>query len=228
MTNSTANEPLSDEAELVRRAQNNEEAAFRAIMRLHNSRLFRVARGILREDAEAEDVLQEAYIKAFKSLGGFRGESSLSTWLTRIVMNEALQRLRRRVEPPTGEYERALDHTGNVIAFPLQGNPPLDPERIVAQRQIVDLIEQAIDSLPDDFRAVLVARVLEDMSIEETAELLSIRPETVKTRLFRARQLLKAAIAEHAEPLLNSAFPFAGRRCERLTNAVIERLKKET
>jgi RNA polymerase sigma-70 factor, ECF subfamily len=222
MSNSPANEPLFDEAEIVRRAQSRDEAAIGAIMRLHNGRLYRIARGIVRDDGDAEDVLQEAYIKAFRSLGGFRGEASLSTWLTRIVMNEALQRLRRRVEAPAQVRERPPERPDNVVAF------PFDPERIVAQKQIVELLEQAIDSLPDDFRAVLVARVLEDLSIEETAELLSIRPETVKTRLFRARQLLKAAIAEHAEPLLTSAFPFAGRRCERLTNVVIERLKKET
>lgn len=216
---------LSEEPDLVRRAVAKDEAAIRTIIGRHNRRLFRVARGIVRDDGEAEDVLQDAYVSAFTSLANFRGDSTLATWLTRIVVNAALQRLRRHAEPPLDAAAGAYDNPGNVIAFPFT-NPPADPERTVAQKQIAKLLEQAIDSLPVDFRTVLVARVLEDLSIEETADLLGIKPETVKTRLFRARRLLKEALAEHVDPMLGDVFPFAGARCERLTNAVVARLKE--
>lgn len=225
MSQSNTSTPVA-EADIVRRAQHKDEAAIRAIIRQHNRRLFRVARSMVRDDGEAEDVLQEAYLKAFSALGAFRGEASLSTWLTRIVVNEALQRLRRRVEAPLARAAMPGEEPQNIIPFPLSGTNPLDPERAVAQKQIARLIERAIDDLPDEFRTVFVARVLEDMSIEETAELLSIRPETVKTRLFRARRLLQTAMAEHVEPLMLDVFPFAGKRCEHFTDGVIERLKK--
>lgn len=217
----------TDETEVVSRAQRGDEAAIRAIIARHNRRLFRTARGMIRDDGEAEDLLQEAYLKAFRSLGSFRGDSSLSTWLTRIVVNEALQRLRRHVEPTLGEPAAISERAGNVVPFPFSANASLDPERSVAQQQIGKLIERAIDELPDDFRVVFVARVLDEMSIEETAGLLGIRPETVKTRLFRARRLLREALAEHIDPAMSDVFPFAGRRCERLAEAVIARLKQE-
>ena len=224
-------QPLYDairlaESELIRRAVTKDEVAIRAIIRQHNRRLFRVARSMIRDDGEAEDVLQEAYLRAFSSLAGFRGQSSLSTWLTRIVINEALQRLRRHVESPIDITTVPQAPPANVILFPLSGHQPLDPERTVAQRQISKLLERAIDALPFEFRTVLVARVVEDLSIEETAELLDILPETVKTRLHRARRLLKLALAEHIDPLLGDVFPFDGQRCDRLTNAVVDRLKK--
>ena len=111
-----------------------------------------------------------------------------------------------------------------VIPFPLSGNQPTDPERAMAQRQLCQLLERAIDELPDEFRTVLVARVIEDMSIEETADLLGLRPETVKTRLHRARRLLKAALAEHIDPLFSDVFPFAGKRCESIADVVVKRL----
>lgn len=215
---------LSDEVDLVRLAVEKDEAAIRTIIGRHNRRLFRVARGIVRNDDEAEDVLQDAYVSAFTSLANFRGDSTLATWLTRIVVNAALQRLRRHIEPPLGVADEAYEKPGNVIIFPFT-NPPPDPERTVAQKQIAKLLEQAIDSLPDDFRTVLVARVLEDMSVDETADLLGIRPETVKTRLFRARRLIKVALAEHVESMFADVFPFAGARCKRLAETVVSRLE---
>ena len=224
-------QPLQDprhlaEADLIRLAVLKDEAAIRSIVRQHNRRLYRVARSIVRDDGEAEDVLQEAYFRAFMSLHRFRAESTLSTWLTRIVVNEALQRLRRRVETPVdaAEVPDRLPH--NVIHFPSGGQNPIDPERAVAQRQLSRLLERAIDDLPADFRTVLVARVLEDMSVEETAAFLDLKPETVKTRLHRARRLLKEALTEHIDPLLSDVFPFDGQRCDRLANAVVDRLKK--
>ena len=217
-------QPRLAEAELVRRAVSKDESAIRAIIQANNRRLYRVARSIVRDDSEAEDVVQEAYLRAFSALPEFRGESSLATWLTRIVFNEALQRRRRRVEQPI-EPTRPQESPSQVIPFPFAGNKAVDPESAIAQREIFRLMERAIDGLPEDFRTVLVARVLEDMSIEETADLLGLRPETVKTRLHRARRLLKAALADHIGPLFSDVFPFDGARCNRMTDAVLKRLQ---
>lgn len=211
------------EAGLIRRAVSNDEAAIRAIIQEHNQRLYRVARSIVREDAEAEDVLQEAYLHAFSNLAEFRGDSRLSTWLTRIVVNEALQRLRRR--KPSSGIPLNVDGGAQVIPFPGAAQLSDDPERNMAQREICQLVEQAIDALPQEFRTVLVSRILEGMSVEETADALDVRPETVKTRLHRARGLLKDALAEHMEGLFSDVFPFQGERCERVTNAVVAALK---
>jgi RNA polymerase sigma-70 factor, ECF subfamily len=212
------------EADLVRRAASGEAEAVRSIIRAHNRRLYRVVRSITRNDADAEDVLQDAYLKAFRALANFRGDSTLSTWLTRIVLNEALQCRRRRVMEPAAS-NTPLRAAAEIIPFPPSGSVPVDPERAMAQRQLYELLERAIDDLPDDFRTVLVARTIEGMTVDETAALFGIRPETVKTRLHRARRLLKAALSEAIGPLLSDAFPFAGRRCERLTDAVLKRLE---
>jgi RNA polymerase sigma-70 factor (ECF subfamily) len=214
----------ADEAALIARAVRKDERAVRAIIQKHNRRLYRLARSVVRDDSEAEDVLQEAYVRAFTSLATFRGESGLGTWLARIVLNEALGRLRRkRPTVELAELERARPPQAQVIAFPL-AHPQPDPERTMAQRQIHAMLEHAIDELPDAFRTVLVARVIEDMSIEETAALLDLRPETVKTRLHRARGLLKQALEKHIGSALTEAFPFDGRRCERVADAVVARL----
>lgn len=208
---------------LVHRALARDPGAFRLIIKTHNQRLYRIARGVVRNDAEAEDIVQEAYMRAFASLDSFRGDASLSTWLSRIVINEALGRLRKRkriVAMPENP-------DAQIIRFPLNSNdlnPGDDPERTMAQRQILGLVERATDSLPDVYRTVFVARVIEGLSIEETADLLGIRPETVKTRLHRARALVRKALDDEIGPVLLDAFPFAGRRCERLTQAVMKRL----
>ncbi len=213
--------PNTGEADLIRRALHNDEAAVRAIIQANNRRLYRVARSIVRDDSEAEDVLQEGYLQAFRRLGQFRGDSSLSTWLTRIVANEALQRLRKDSSRPNAE---TLSAGAKVILFPLSGHQAGDPERDMAQREFCTLVERAIDELPQEFRTVLIARVLEEMSIEDTAEALGIRPETVKTRLHRARRLLKDALADHIGPLFSDVFPFDGRRCARIADTVVRRL----
>lgn len=213
-----------DEAALVRLARAGDDASFRAIMQRSNRRLYRIARAVMNNDSEAEDVVQEAYVRAFTRLKDFRGESSLATWLSRIVLNEAMGRLRRR--RPTVDIaaiETRQAPQGEVIRFPLASMEP-DPERAIAQRQIGALLERAIDELPDPFRTVLVARAVEGMSIEETAELFGLKPETVKTRLHRARHLLREALEKQIGPVLSDAFPFDGRRCERMTQAVLARL----
>lgn len=219
-----AAEKLDDE-KLVQRARERDETAVRAITQRYNRRLFRVARSILRDDAEAEDVVQETYVRAFTGLEHFRGDAAFGTWITRIAMNEALGRLRKR--RPTVDWESygANRTQAEVIDFPISAASN-DPERTMAQGEIRAVLENAIDELPDAFRAVFVARIVEGMSVEETADLFGLQAETVKTRLHRARNLLRDALDKQLGPALTSTFPFDGRRCERMTEQVISRLRK--
>jgi len=213
----------TSDAELVRRARDRDEAAIRSIIRSNNRRLYRLARGILRNDGEAEDVVQETYVLAFTHLDDFRGDSSFATWLGRIAINEALGRLRR--QRPTVEWTSLRPEAieAQIIQFPISAVP--DPERTMAQRQIQRVVEQAIDELPEAFRIVFMTRVVEGMNVEETAEILMLRPQTVKTRLHRARAILRDNVEKKIGPVVMEAFPFAGKRCERLTEAVLKRLE---
>jgi RNA polymerase sigma-70 factor, ECF subfamily len=209
--------------ELVRRALSHDDAAVRAIIKANNRRLYRLARGILRHDNEAEDVVQETYVRAFTHLAEFRGDSSLSTWLSRIAMNEALGRLRR--QRPGVELSSLPQGTleAQIIQFPLMSAAD-DPEKSMAQREIQHVVEGAIDELPEPFRMVFITRVVEGMNVEETADILGVKPETVKTRLHRARTMLRDNVERKIGPVVMDAFPFAGRRCDRLTDAVLTRL----
>ncbi|HJS79045.1 MAG TPA: RNA polymerase sigma factor [Vitreimonas sp.] len=212
------------EAELVRLAQAGERDAFRVIMQRGNQRLFRIARSVVRDEAEAEDVVQEAYVRAFAAIGGFRGEAGVMTWLTRITLNEARGRLRRR-RPMVGlgELEAKEKEGAKVIRFPLSMAAD-NPEADAARAQIRQLIERAVDELPESFRLVFIMREIEECSVEETAASLELKPETVKTRLHRARRLLRKALEARLATTLTGAFPFLGARCERITTAVLERL----
>jgi RNA polymerase sigma-70 factor (ECF subfamily) len=217
---------VASEAELLERARRRDETAVRAIVRQNNRRLFRIARAIVKDDAEAEDIVQECYVRAFTRLSEFRGESSLSTWLTRIVINEANGRLRRQRTTIAWESAEApLAARAQIIPFPSWASRP-DPEVATAQHQIHSILEGAIDALPERFRTVLVARLVEEMSVEETADLLGLRPETVKTRLHRARLMVRDHLERAIGPALTSVFPFAGARCERLADAVIAILRR--
>ena len=216
-------ETLGD-AELAALARQGDGAAFRAIMQRHNRRLYRVARAVLHDDGEAEDVVQETYVRAFAALADFRGGSSLATWLTRIALNEALGRLRRR--RPTVDIETfasAARSDARIIPFPLM-SPDMDPEQSAARQDVRRLLERAIDALPEPFRIVFVLRDVEELSIEETAAQLGLRPETVKTRLHRARRQLREALDAELASALTDAFPFAGVRCARITDTVLKRL----
>jgi RNA polymerase sigma-70 factor, ECF subfamily len=216
----------TSDSELVARAMRRDEAAVRAILQANNRKLFRIARGILRSDSEAEDVVQETYVRALTHLDGFRGDSSLSTWLSRIAMNEAMGRLRGR--RPSLELNVLQEKAeAEIIQFP-GASVPTDPEKSMAQREIQQVVEHAIDELPEPFRLVFITRVIEEMNVEETADLLGIRPETVKTRLHRARAMLRENVEKRIGPVVMQAFPFAGRRCERLTEAVLNRLGMPT
>jgi RNA polymerase sigma-70 factor, ECF subfamily len=214
------------EKELVDRIRQGDERATRIMVQRHNRRLFRIARAIVKNDAEAEDIVQETYVRAFTGLGSFRGESALLTWLTRIALNEALGRLRRsRPALPLDELSPAGDIDGaRLIMFPT-AQLPASPEAELARSQVRDLLEQAVDELPEAFRIVLILRDIEEMTIEETADLLMIKPETIKTRLHRARKLMRASLSKRLPEAFSELFPFDGRRCANMADRVIRRMR---
>lgn len=209
------------DAEIARRVAAGDQDAFRLLMRRHNQTLYRAARAILRDDAEAEEAVQEAYLRAYGAMGGFRDEAKLSTWLVRIVVNEALGRARKRrrgaeVIPLGGE-------TGEEL---MAQDAPEQPERGAMRAETRRLLERRIDALPEAFRAVFVLRALEEMSVEETAAALDIPAATVRTRFFRARGLLREALAREIDSAFDEAFSFAGERCDRIVAGVFARLNQ--
>lgn len=213
------------DVELVELARRQNGPAFRIIMQRNNQRLFRVARAVVRDDSEAEDVVQAAYVNAYAGLGSFRGEANLATWLTRIVLNEALGRRRRQrqvvglevLDAGAGRGGPAMSDTQHMAA-------DADPERAVARRQVRQLIETAVDGLPEIFRIVFVMRDVQELSIEETADVLGLPPATVKTRLHRARHQLRRALDVQLSSALNGAFPFDGARCAHTADVVLQRI----
>lgn len=211
-------------ADLVGRAQGGDPGAFRAIMQRANQRLFRVARSVLDDESEAEDALQEAYVRAFLGIGRFRGEADIVTWLTRIVLNEARSRLRRR-RPVVGleAVEAAQATMGEILLFPSRSGDG-GPESDAARSQVRSLIERAVDELPPAFRVVFIMRDIEECSTEETAASLNLKPQTVKTRLHRARRMMRQTLDERLECAVAGAFPFLGVRCGRMTDRVLDRL----
>lgn len=214
------------DARLVQLARGKNEGAVRVLVRRYNQRLFRVARSVLRNDGEAEDVVQASYVRAFTHLDTFRGEAQFSTWLTRIALNEAIGRLRRK--RPTAGVE-ALDEymshpSAEIIQFPSL-SPTMDPEIEMSRSEVRELIERAVDELPASFRTVFVFRDIEGLTVEETAEQLGIKPETVKTRLHRARKSLRLAIEARMGSALSSIFPFDGARCVHMADRVVAQLR---
>jgi RNA polymerase sigma factor (sigma-70 family) len=216
-----------DDNALVALVRQGQRDAFRPIMQRCNQRLFRMARSVVGDDFEAEDVVQESYMRAYKKLDTFRGDSTLLTWLTSIVLNEARGRLRKRhTMVGLEQIDAAPDDTHRVLQFPSKfGNE--DPAAAAARAQIRHLLEHAIDELPPAFRTVYVMREIEECTVEETATQLAIKPETVKTRLHRARRLLRASLQGALAATLTDAFPFMGQRCARVTQAVMARLEAE-
>jgi RNA polymerase sigma-70 factor (ECF subfamily) len=216
--------PDASDAELARRVAGGENAAFETLMRRHNRTLFRTARAILRDDAEAEDTLQEAYMQAYQAMGSFRGEAKLSTWLARIVANEALMRLRKR----TRRAEIVpLQSSAAIANFNEIPDPSMEesPENSAQRAQTRRLLEAQIDALPDAYRTVFVLRAVEEMSVEETAAVLRIPEATVRSRFFRARSLLREALATKIDLACEEAFAFAGERCDRIVANVMERIE---
>jgi len=216
---------LNDE-QLVSLAREGNEAGYRYIMQRYNRRLYRTARGILGDDAEAEDVVQEAYVRAFEHLASFRGDSGFGTWLTRIAINEALGRKKKRQRSVELSFldESPGQTESRVIPFPGK-DPDSNPEADFGNREMRRLLERAVDALPEAFRIVFVLREMEQLSVDETAQQLDIKPETVKTRLHRARRLMRADLEKQFGSGIQEAYAFDGWRCERLTSTVLHHLK---
>jgi RNA polymerase sigma-70 factor (ECF subfamily) len=193
-------------------------------MRRHNARLFRVARAILKDDAEAEDALQDAYLDAYRHMDDFRGDAQLSTWLTRIVVNQSLMRLRRQKrERVIVSFDRGeRQDQGQEVDVPDEKAEP--PSSAAMRAEVRRLLEQRIDQLPVAFRTVFVMREVEDMTVEETAACLGIQAATVRTRLFRARALLREALARDVDAATVDVFGFAGERCDRIVATVLSRI----
>jgi RNA polymerase sigma-70 factor (ECF subfamily) len=208
----------------VERARRGESDVLADIMRQHNRRMFRIARGILRNDAEAEDIVQDAFVKAFTELGSLRNSSSAAAWLAKITANLAISRVRLlkrrgRVVLADGELEDRPDD---------METDQHTPERLTAMGDVRRLLENAIDRLPDGFREVFMLRVVEHMSVEETATTLGVLAATVKSRLHRAKTMLRSDLEEHLTAVSLTAFPFGGKRCQRVTDAVLARLNIQT
>lgn len=214
----TLAESWTDE-EIVSRILAGEIDLFEIIMRRYNARLYRVAFSILRDEAEAEDVMEDAYVRTYQHLNQFAGRAKFSTWLTRIAVNEALMRKRRR-----WRYE-SLDHTDEDHggAEPVSAMP--NPEQILSQKEVAASLESAILALPENYRVVLVIRDVHELSVAETAECLGLTEENVKIRLYRARAALRRELDERSGDGLHQAFPFSLRRCDRLIVSVLARLR---
>ncbi|MEQ6292254.1 RNA polymerase sigma factor [Vogesella sp. GCM10023246] len=214
------------EAELVLRAANGDEAAFEVIMRRHNRLLFRTARSILNSDSEAEDALQEAYLRAWRALDGFRSDAKLSTWLVRIVANEALGRLRKKTAQVIPLFT-AMNSIEPEVQASLTNDPDERPESLAMRAQLRKLLEARIDLLPEVFRTVFMLRAVEEMSVEEVSQALDIPEATVRTRFFRARSLLREGLASQIDVALSDAFSFDGARCDRIVAGVLARMHAE-
>ena len=210
-----------DDAGLVQQVQRGQQAAFGALMRRYNRRLYRTARAILKDDGGAEDALQEAYVSAYRHIGDFRGEAAVSTWLTRIVVNQSLQALRKsrreRVVVPFGDS--ADDDVPEVA-----DDPEYTPESLMLRTEIRRLVERKIDDLPEAYRTVFMLREVEDLTVEETAAALDIPAATVRSRLFRAKARLREALAQEMDVATQDVFGFDGERCDRIVQSVLARI----
>lgn len=213
-----------DDLDLAQRVADRDVEAVKLVTERNNQRLFRAAWSILRNRAEAEDAVQSAYLRAFAGIGSFAGRSSLSTWLTRIVINEALGRersaRRRRAHLQHQAISFIDDYRDKLMRGSLGG---ASPDGELARAQLRDLLERAIGQLPAEFRLVFVMREIEGMSVEEAAEALDVVPATIKTRHLRARRRLQAALAPEVKAALTGDFPFAGASCEAMTDLVVRR-----
>jgi RNA polymerase sigma-70 factor (ECF subfamily) len=202
--------------------------AFEQLMRKHNRRLFRAARAILKDDGEAEDALQEGYLQAFRAMSTFRGEARMSTWLTRIVANEAFGRLRKHARRAAILPLHSIDDEAAAEVEAASEAPAMErPDHAMLRDELRRLLETRIDALPDAYRVVFVLRAVEDLSVEETAQSLGLSDGAVRTRFFRARALLREALARDVDHACLDAFGFAGARCDRVVARVLARLADE-
>ena len=212
----TVPEGIADR-ELAARVAAGDGAAFELLMRRHNRRLYRIARSVLRDDADAEDALQESYLAAYRSIGAFRGESSLATWLSRLVLNQCFARQRRDKRRGT-IVSIVPEAEGDVGEADFE-----TPDRLLVRSQLRALLQRRLDELPEAFRTVFVLRCVEELSVEETAELLAIPQATVRSRHFRARGLLRESLAQDIDSAEQELMGFDGERCDRIVAAVLAR-----
>jgi RNA polymerase sigma-70 factor (ECF subfamily) len=209
---------------LARRVADDDREALRVLMRRYNQRLYRTARSILKDDGEAEDALQEAYLRAYRSIGTFRGTAKLSTWLVSIVVNEAIARLRKRNRSAEViRMDGSVDFDGGDGES--HASAPEAPERAAMRAEARRLLERNIDALPDAFRVVFLLRAIEELPVDEVAVVLGIPEATVRTRFFRARSLLREWLARDFDAELEEIFAFAGERCDRIVDGVLESLE---
>ena len=213
-----------DDAALLARIRARDGAACEVLMRRYNRRLYRVARSLLRDGAEAEDAVQEAYLSAYRSMGEFRAEAAVATWLTRIVVNECMTRVRRHARrdnilPMVAAHPA---EEGDTMPESPSANDGETPDRALLRAELRALLETRIDALPQDFRAVFVMRSVEELSVEEAAQCLGIPEATVRSRHFRARSLLRESIAQDLDLAERDAFDFDGARCDRIVADVLE------
>lgn len=216
--------PDSD-IDLARAVAAGDQEAFKRLMRRHNQMLFRTARSILRDDREAEEVVQDAYLLAYRGMGHYRGEARLSTWLIRIVANRAIRRRQRL------SRDRAIFAAGDTPAGEednMGESSFQNPESAAANGELRHLLESHIDRLPDLYREIFVLRGVEELSNEETAAVLGIPEATVRTRFFRARHLLSQALAKDIDEVFGEVYAFAGDRCDRIVAGVLARLQRKT
>ena len=211
-------EAWSDE-EVVARVLAGESALYELIMRRYNQRLYRAVRAILRDENESEDVMQDAYVRAYQHLNQFAGRSQFSTWLIRIAVHEALARLRQR------QRLMQLDEVSSEADTSMLYSNSENPEQYTSKAELGNLLEEAILSLPEQFRAVVMLRDVEEMSTAETAEALEISEENVKTRLHRGHALLRKGLLARVSSGTSGAFPFMGARCDRVVMRVLESIR---
>ncbi len=218
-----------DDVDLARRIGERDELAFEAVMRAHNRLLYRLARSILGDDAEAEDAVQEAYFAAYRNIAGFRGGAKLSTWLARIVINEAYARLRKQKRAVVVALESGAQNGGRSESRSevesMADKTAEQPEVAALRAELRRLLERRIDALPEQFRTVFILRDVEELSVEEAAECLDVPAATVRTRAFRARALLRESLSRDIDLATVNAFGFAGERCDRIVAAVLARLR---
>ena len=212
-----------DDAALAARVRAGDTAAFELVMRRHNRRLYRVARAMLRDSAEAEDALQDAYLAAFQAMGNYRGDASLATWLSRVVVNQCLGRLRRQARRDNIVPMVSMDAEEQEYSA-MPSDKFEAPDHAFARAELRAVLERKLDELPEAFRTVFMLRCVEELSVEETAQILNIPEATVRTRHFRARGLLRESLAQDIDGAEREIFSFDGERCDRIVANVMRRL----
>jgi RNA polymerase sigma-70 factor (ECF subfamily) len=220
----------TDDLELVHRAATGDERAFDALMKRHNQRLYRAARGVLHDEPDAEEAVQEAWWKAYNHLAEFHGDAQPITWLTRIVINEALMRHRRNktrdaVIQPVGQNADDNDSAEVALENSIMAPESTQPEQKASRGELRALIEARIDELPDRYRAVFMLRGVEGLSFAEIATTLGLTQTTVRVRFMRARGLLRKALHQDIDVSAEGAFSFAGERCDRIVAGVHARMQ---